>query len=93
MGGRVVHMEGNVCIGCRFGSVKIEVCVPEKCSLQEFTRQTRAFASDLKAHTGQKPIHYALTFDSDKDASELVFNVNCQCILNVKQRDCSNFTY
>lgn len=85
-------MESNTCIGCRFGSVKIEVFVPEDFfDIQEFLRKTRLFAAEVKPFTGQKPIHYALRFDTERDSSELDFNVNCSCILNVKQRDCSNF--
>ena len=84
-------MESNICLGCRFGSVKIEVLVPEDCDVQEFVRKTRLFASEMKPVTREKRIHYILKFDSEKHSLGLGFNVTCSCILNVKQRDCSNF--
>jgi len=86
-------MESDTCIGCRFGAVKIEIYVPEKISFREFEKQTRALAFPIKALAGQKPIHYALTFASDKATSKLSYNVDCSCILNVKQRNCSNFSF
>jgi hypothetical protein len=84
-------MESNICIGCRFGSVKIEIFVPENCDVQEFVQKTRLFASEMKLVTGEKRIHYTLKFDSETDSLGLGFDLNCSCILNVKQRDCSNF--
>lgn len=87
-----MNMESNLCLGCRFGSVKIEALVPEKCNLEELAKKTREYAADIFALTGQKPIHYALTFDSGQGSSqELNFKVNCTCILNVKMRDCLKF--
>ncbi len=78
-----------MCYGCRFGSVKIEILVPDKYNQARFVEETRDFASDIIAQAGQKPIHYALKLDSGKSGSELDFRVNCQCILNVKKKDCS----
>jgi hypothetical protein len=63
-------MESNTCLGCRFGSVKIEILVPEKYNQKQFARQTKDFAADIIAVTKQKPIHYSLTFDSEQDSSE-----------------------
>ena len=85
-------METNVCYGCRFGSVKIEIVVPEKYSLKKFAKQTRDFADQIAEVTKPKPIHYSLRFDSGQDSAKLDFNVNCQCILNVAKRDCSNYS-
>jgi len=59
--------------------------------MQEFVQETRDFASEIKAVTRQKPIHYTLTFDSGKSLANLDFNLDCSCILNVKRKDCSNF--
>ena len=87
----MLYMENKVCASCRFGSVKIEVFVPKNCNMQEFVQKTRLFTSEIKKEAGQKPIHYTLKFDSEKDSLGLDFNVICECILNVKQWDCSNF--
>ncbi len=83
-------MESNVCLGCRFGSVKVEILVPEKYTHERFVRETRDFASDIAVLTKQKPIHYSLRFDSE-NSSGLDFSFNCQCILNIKRKECSNF--
>ena len=80
------------CLGCRFGSVKVEILVPEKYSMKQFVQQTRDFASDIAALTEKKPIHYSLTFDSGEDCPEkLNFKVDCACILDIKKKDCSKF--
>ncbi len=84
-------METNVCYACRFGSVKIEILVPEKYNLKTFAEQTRKFAADIATATQSKPIHYKLRFDSASNISNLGFNVHCTCILNVAKNDCSNF--
>lgn len=82
----------NVCLGCRFGSVKIDILVPEKYNLKEFVKQTQNFASGVTAVTREKPIHYALTFENHGgDSEKLNFEIHCSCILNVKTRDCSKF--
>ena len=84
-------MDSNVCLSCRFSSVKIEILVPEKCSLKEFAKQTRDFAAEIIMVTGPKPIHYSLQFDSEQDLTDLEFNVNGSCILNINKSDCSKF--
>ena len=84
-------METNVCFGCRFGSVKIEILVPEKYNLKQFASQTRNFTAGIVAVTGAKPIHYNLKVDSRQDPSRLDFNVNCSCIFSVDRRECSKF--
>jgi hypothetical protein len=84
-------METNVCFGCRFGSVKIEILVPEKYNLKRFANQTRDFTADVVAVTGAKPIHYSLKVDSGQNTAELNFNIDCLCILNIDKRDCSKF--
>ncbi len=79
-------------MGCRFGSVKIDVSVPEKYDLKSFRAETQQFASRFLAMTKQKPIHYNLTFDKkQRKLAALEFNVNCTCILNVNKNDCSKF--
>jgi len=83
-------MESNLCLGCRFGSVKIEILVPEKCGIEEFAAETQNFTSEIVAMT-KKPMHYSLTFGSGIDQSKLDFKVHCQCILNIKQNECSKF--
>lgn len=82
-------MESNTCFGCRFGSVKIEILVPEKYSLKQFAQQTRDFTADVVAVTGSKPIHYSLKVNTEQ--SKLDFNINCSCILNIGRRDCSKY--
>ena len=84
-------MESNVCLGCRFGSVKIEILVPEKCNINEFAEETRNFSSDIIAITKEKPMHYSLTFGSGNECSKLDFRVHCSCILNVDKKHCSRF--
>ncbi len=82
----------SVCIGCRFGSVIVEIAVPEKCDLLKLTRRTEAFTADLPAAIKQKPIHYSLNFDEENSLDdEPSFTVNCICILNVNKKDCSKF--
>jgi len=83
--------EGNVCLGCRFGSVKIDITVPEKYDLTEFVRQKEDFASEIIPLTREKPIHYSLLFGSNGDPSKLEYKIHCSCILNVKKEDCSKF--
>ena len=84
-------MDGKTCLECRFGSVKIEVLVPEKYSMAEFVKEKQNFASNLIEVTGGKPIHYSLTLDSAPQSSPLDFKVHCSCILNVDKNDCSKF--
>ncbi len=84
-------MESNVCLSCRFGSVKIEILVPETYDVQEFVTETQNFASDIIATVGQKPIHYSLRFDSEHYSDGLDFTVACSCILNIKRKECSKF--
>jgi hypothetical protein len=89
---RGIGMESNVCLGCRFGSVKIDVSVPEKYNFKTFKVETKQFASEILPMTRHKPIHYNVTFDKKQlDAAAPKFNVNCTCILNVKKKDCSKF--
>ncbi len=82
----------NVCLGCRFGSVKIEILVPEKCDINEFARETRNFSSEIVAMTKEKPMHYSLTFGSATSCSKLDFKVHCSCILNIDKKECSKFS-
>jgi len=82
----------NKCLGCRFGSVKVEISVPEKYNMKQFVQQTRDFASDITSVTGNKPLHYSLAFGSDEEYPEkLDFKVDCTCILDIKKKDCSKF--
>ena len=89
MGAR--KMDSNVCLGCRFGSVKIEVLVPEQCDIREFADETRNFTSEIVAITKAKRMHYCITFGSGSNYSKLDFKVHCSCILNIKKKECSNF--
>ena len=84
-------MDNKICLSCRFGSVQIEVLVPETCDLEKFVTETRNFASDVIAVTKEKPIHYSFTLASEQGSPELVFKVHCTCILNVNKNDCSKF--
>ena len=86
-------MDSDVCLGCRFGSVKIEILVPEKCDLKDFAQQTRHFAAEISRVTMHKPIHYSLGINPGQDLAELDFNVNCSCILNINKNDCSKFNH
>ena len=85
-------MDNNVCLTCRFGSVKIEVLVPDKCDVEEFAEETRNFSSDIIAITKEKPMRYSLTFGSGNDMSKLEFKVHCTCILNIDKSECSRFS-
>ena len=80
-----------MCLGCRFGSVKIEILVPEKCDINEFAEETRNFSSDIIQITKEKPMHYSLTFGSASEYSKIDFRVHCDCILNVDKKHCSRF--
>ena len=84
-------MNSDLCLRCRFSSVKIEILVPEKCKPEDFSEQTREFAAEIIRVTGRKPIHYSLGFDSEQDLTELDFTVDCSCILNINKNDCSKF--
>jgi hypothetical protein len=84
-------MASNICLGCRFGSVKIEILVPEKYTIKEFAQQTQDFASEIIAITKEKPMHYSLTFGSGNDFSKLDFKIHCSCILNIDKKQCSKF--
>jgi hypothetical protein len=81
----------SVCIECRFGSILVEIQVPEKCDLRKLARRTKAFTEGLPAIISQKPIHYALQFAEGDSSDEPNFTVNCACILNVNKKDCSKF--
>jgi hypothetical protein len=83
-------MEANACLGCRFGSVKIDILAPQKYDSKKLAEETRAFASAVTALTKQKPIHYAVTI-SELKKSAIDFKVNCSCILNLEKTDCSNY--
>jgi hypothetical protein len=48
--------KGNKCLGCRFGSVKLEILVPENCNLREFMGKTQDFAFNIISITKEKPI-------------------------------------
>lgn len=84
-------MESSLCLGCRFGFVKIEILVPEKCDIEKFAAETQNFASEIVAMTKEKPMHYSLTFGSEMDHSKLDFKVHCSRMLNIKQNECSKF--
>jgi hypothetical protein len=84
-------MEANACLGCRFGSVKINISVPQKCDEGRLARETKAFASKIAVMTRQKPVHYTVTYSERQKFAALDFAVNCSCILNVDKRDCSNY--
>lgn len=83
-------MNGNVCLGCRFGSVRVEILAPEKRDADEFVEQTRQFLTQITALTFEKQIHYSLVIDAER-GEKLGFNVQCNCILNIKKKDCSRF--
>ncbi len=86
-------MDSNICLGCRFGSVKIEVVVPEKYNLKNFAKQTQNFAAGITAITREKAIHYSITFlaADDEPPKKLDFKIHCSCILNVSKEECSRF--
>jgi hypothetical protein len=85
-------MASNICLRCRFGSVKLEILVPEKYDIKEFAKETQDFASDIVAITREKPMHYSLTFGTGNEcAKSLDFRVHCSCILNINQNECSKF--
>jgi hypothetical protein len=87
------EMIADECLGCRFSSVKISINVPDKYDMKSFARETKRFTSSVAGKAKQKRIHYTLIFDSEhKKDTCLDFAVSCQCILNVKTHDCSNFT-
>lgn len=85
-------MESNKCLGCRFGSVKIEVEVPEKYSTEEFAAETKNFASQIIAITKQKSMQYLLTFGSINNFSKLEFKIHYSCKLNIDKKQCSKFS-
>jgi restriction endonuclease len=84
-------MNSNVCLGCRFGSVRVEILAPEECDAEDFVKQTKQFLTQITALTCEKQIHYSLIINSSQKAEELSFNVQCNCILNIKKKDCSRF--
>lgn len=84
-------MASNKCIGCRFGSSKIEILVPENYSIQEFAEETQNFASEIIAITKKKPMHYSLTFGSLNSFSKLEFIIHCSCILEIDKKQCAKF--
>jgi hypothetical protein len=83
--------ESKVCLACRFGSVKIEILVPETYNQKNFVKEMQNFSANLTSSTNQKPIHYFLVFGADNNSQKLNFKVDCSCILNVKKADCSKF--
>lgn len=80
----------SVCLQCRFGSVKVNIQVPERYNLKKLALQTKEFTADLSATIKQKPIHYSLSFNTEV-FGQPNFTVNCSCILNVDKNDCSKF--
>jgi hypothetical protein len=84
-------MDSNICLGCRFGSVKIEIVVPEEYDIKDFAEETRNFNSEINAITKKKPMHYSLMFGSESNHSTLEFKVHCSCILNINKKECSRF--
>jgi hypothetical protein len=85
-------MEANACLGCRFGSIKIEVLAPQDVDQKKLAGETKKFAAHIAEVSKHKRIHYSLATKPQK-ASKIDFNVNCTCILNVKRDDCSNFNH
>lgn len=85
-------MESNICLACRFSSVKIEIFVPEKCDIKEFAEESRNFSSNIIAITKEKPMHYSLTFAQGNEPSKLDFKLHCICILNINKAECSKFS-
>lgn len=87
------EMTAEECLGCRFSSVKISINVPDRYDMKTFAKETKRFTKGVAGKAKDKRIHYTLVFDSEhKKDSGLDFSVSCQCILNVKTHDCSNFT-
>jgi hypothetical protein len=84
-------MEANACLGCRFGSVKVNVSVPQRYDADRLAKETKMFVSKIAATTRQKTIHYTVTFAERQKFAALNFTINCSCILNVDKRDCSNY--
>jgi hypothetical protein len=88
----VIGMEANACYGCRFGSIKIDILAPEDIDQKKLVGETKKFTANIAEATKHKRIHYSVTTKPQK-ASNIDFNVNCTCILNVKKHDCSNFNH
>ncbi len=84
-------MYSNICLGCRFSSIKIDVSIPKSYDMKNLAQETKAFSSKIVVQTKQKPIHYNLTVDNQKHENSLGFNLDCICILNIKKDDCSKF--
>lgn len=82
-------MEENACYKCRFGSIRIDIKVPENYDTERFARETKRYAEKLSAIINNKQVHYALTFEAQQHYLDV--NLSCTCILNVKKQDCSNF--
>jgi hypothetical protein len=82
-------VSSNICIGCRFGSSRIEILVPEDYNIQDFAKETQNFASEIIAIKKVEAMHYSLTFGSLNDFSKLEFIIHCSCILNVDKKQCS----
>jgi hypothetical protein len=82
-------MEANACLRCRFGSIRLDIKVPEKYDTDRFARETKRYAEKLFEAINHKSINYALTFEAQQHY--LDFNLMCTCILNVKKQDCSNY--
>ena len=80
-----------MCLGCEFGSVKLEILVPENCDLKEFIEKTQNFAFNLISISKEKPIYYSLKYGSGMDCAEFKFKIHCSCIFRQTKNTCAKF--
>lgn len=82
----------NVCLGCKFSSVKLEILVPESSEIDDFVRRTQDFAAKILSITREKPLHYSLKYGSPATEGEMLnFTVFCSCTLNLDAEECMTY--
>ena len=76
-------MDNKICLSCRFGSVQIEVLVPETCDLEKFVTETRNFASDVIAVTKEKThsllIHFSVRAGLSRISFQSALHLHSKC--------------
>ena len=82
-------MDSNICLGCKYSSIRIDITVPEKYNIIDFAKETKEFTNKTIPSSSQKPIHYSLKFDSERTESGVLdFKVDCSCLLKDNKTNC-----
>jgi hypothetical protein len=85
-------MDGKDCLSCKFGSVRVDILVPESYNISRFAQETQSFTSELMDATGKKTFRYALKFDSEQKREQLDFKIGCSCLLNLEKKTCPRYS-